>query len=145
MSFTEGAEMGTFEGLTKFDKTTHNVKHNAGEVILIDFWATWCPPCQRPMAHNQEMLVKNAASWGTKVRIIGISLDDSTETVDAHVKSKGWTTVEHYWDGPSGASDKWGIQGIPNCALVGKDGKITWRGHPGSVDLEAKINEELRK
>jgi len=27
--------------------------HKEGEVLLVDVWATWCGPCQRPMAHNQ--------------------------------------------------------------------------------------------
>ena len=52
-----------------------NLEHKEGEVWLVDFWATWCPPCQKPMAHNQEMLEKRATDWGSNVRIIGISID----------------------------------------------------------------------
>ena len=52
-----------------------SINHNPGQVILIDFWATWCPPCQAPMAHNQEMLEHHGERWGDKVRIIGISID----------------------------------------------------------------------
>lgn len=56
---------------------TSNVKHETGQVILLDFWATWCPPCQKPMAHNQEMLSRNKGAWGSKVRLIGLSIDDN--------------------------------------------------------------------
>lgn len=52
-----------------------DLEHKEGEVWLVDFWATWCPPCQRPMAHNQEMLTKRAADWGKNLRIIGVSID----------------------------------------------------------------------
>lgn len=54
-----------------------SIVHHEGEVILLDFWATWCPPCQAPMAHNQDMLAlaANKEKWGGKVRIIGLSID----------------------------------------------------------------------
>ena len=72
-----GDKMGVLENQTPINKenTFVNVQHEEGQVILLDFWATWCPPCQGPMAHNQEMLTKHKADWGDKVRIIGLSID----------------------------------------------------------------------
>ena len=69
--------MGLIEnvGFITGNETT-TIKHEPGQVILLDFWATWCPPCQKPMAHNQEMLEKHAALGDWKnVRIIGLSRD----------------------------------------------------------------------
>ena len=123
------------------DDGTADIEH-AGQVMLIDFWATWCPPCQKPMAHNCEMLTNNAGNWDN-VRIIGLSIDDDAASVKAHVEETGWTQVEHYQVGASGAADSWGITGVPHCALINKDGEIVWRGHPGNVDLEAEINKLL--
>lgn len=121
------------DGFPKVDIT-----HEPGTVMLIDFWATWCPPCQRPMAHNQEMLKKNAEAWGGKVRILGLSIDGKAEDVKRHVDSKGWTDVEHYHvrNGVCTADKVYGVQGVPFCALVDTNGVLVFAGHPAHRNFE---------
>jgi len=92
-----GAPMGVIKTVNKvLEDGECDVEHKEGQVLLLDFWATWCPPCQRPMAHNQEMLEKNGDTWGDKVRLIGLSIDQTAAAVKTHVETKGWQKVEHY-------------------------------------------------
>ena len=72
------------QGLKSDDKV--DIKHD-GQAMLIDFWATWCPPCQGPMKHNQEMLEKRGADWEGKVRIIGLSIDQDKNKLNTHLES----------------------------------------------------------
>jgi len=81
------------------------LEHVPGEVWLIDFWATWCPPCQAPMQHNEDMLKKRAADWGGKVKIIGISIDQTAEAVVKHVDAKDWKSPIHYHRAKSDCSE----------------------------------------
>jgi len=111
---------------------------------LIDFWATWCPPCQQPMAHNQEMLEHHGERWGDKVRIIGISIDKSPEAVVKHVNAKGWTKVEHFHRASSTADKDYGVQGVPHVVLIDTEGKIAFVGHPASTNLEKAIEKLLK-
>jgi len=112
--------------------------------LLVDFWATWCPPCQKPMAHNQEMLEHNGAKWGDKVRIIGVSIDDSIPAVNKHVRSKGWEKVEHFWRAASTSFADYGGSGVPHVVLVDTFGKCVFIGHPASRELESDINTLLK-
>lgn len=121
------------------------ITHNEGEVILVDFWATWCPPCQRPMAHNQEMLEKRKDDWAGKVRIIGVSIDQSKEKMVDHVNNKKWNSVEHYHRHKSDCSEVYGVQGVPHVLLLDTHGRIVFKGHPATrKDLEADFDTLLK-
>jgi len=138
----KGDKYMTIENCTTIDNNDveTTIKHEEGEVLLVDFWATWCPPCQRPMAHNQEMLDKHGKDWGKTVRIIGLSIDSDCKKVVDHVKAKGWTAIEHYFRGKSKASETYGVQGVPHVLLVDKSGTIVFKGHPAQrPDLAADL------
>lgn len=135
----------TIEDVTTIEKPDEKVKleHKQGEVWLLDFWATWCPPCQRPMAHNQEMLKKNGDAWKEKnIRIIGLSIDKEAGTVVKHVTTKGWTDVEHFHRAGSNYNDTYQVRGVPCVMLIDQNGKIVFKGHPASrPDLEQDLND----
>ena len=98
------------------------------------------------MAHNQLMLERNAknAKW-KNVRIIGLSRDQDQMTLEKHVKDKKWTSVEQYWqnNGKNNANQDFKVNGIPFCILVDTHGKIVWKGHPATRNLEEDINNLL--
>jgi thiol-disulfide isomerase/thioredoxin len=101
-SYGVGTKMGVIETANHVFKNEEkkegltDIKHEAGQVLLLDFWATWCPPCQGPMKHNQEMLEKNANDWGDRVRLIGLSIDQDYNKLVNHIEDKNWKKVEHY-------------------------------------------------
>ena len=89
MSQQVGEKFVTISGVVDvFGQGKIDIVHD-GKVMLIDFWATWCPPCQKPMAHNVEMKKNNADKWAN-VRIIGLSIDDDALTVKTHCTNKNW-------------------------------------------------------
>ena len=98
------------------------------------------------MAHNQEMLTHNKATWGDRVRIIGLSLDQDLSKLRSHIQNKGWANVEHYLaaNGSCTADQDFEVQGIPHVILVDTNGKIVFKGHPAHrKNLEADINALL--
>ncbi len=138
------------QGMELATGKTVRLSDHLGKVVLVDFWATWCGPCQPGMQHNAEMALKNT-EWKDKVVILPVSCDDSKETLAKHVEKKGWGHLPNVWlDGENvgwehPAMGAYGVRGIPTVVLVDQSGKIAWKGHPGSVNLEEKINELLEK
>lgn len=122
-----------------------NLEHKEGEVWLIDFWATWCPPCQAPMAHNEEMLKKRGAEWGENVKIVCISIDQTADKVVSHVKAKDWERPIHYHRAESDCSQQYSVSGVPNVMLIDTKGKIVFKGHPANrPNLEEDFDKLLK-
>jgi len=108
----------------------------AGKPILLEFWATWCPPCRKSIPHLNEIYGKYKDKG---LVIIGVS-DEDPATVKEFQKG----TPMNYANGVSkDLVQKYGVNGIPHAFLIGKDGKLLWHGHPMQL-TDAIINSALK-
>ncbi len=100
-------------------------------IVVLEFWATWCPPCRASIAHLTE-LQKKYKEQG--VIFIGISNED-TNTVKTFVDEMGDKmayTVAVDQDGLTSSNymTAFQLQGIPHAFIIDKEGRIAWSGHP---------------
>ena len=101
------------------------------DVIVVEFWATWCPPCKASIPHMSEMQ-DHFKSKG--VTFIGVT-DEDKELVSKFLKN-GWDEKMRYRvavDNENKTSDAWmkasNQRGIPTAFVV-QGGKLKWIGHP---------------
>jgi len=66
------------------------------------------------------MLEKRAADWGSKVRIIAISIDETKDAVVKHCEEKKWMSIEHYHKDKSTYKNDYNMRGVPTCMLIDK-------------------------
>jgi peroxiredoxin/outer membrane lipoprotein-sorting protein len=90
-----------------------------GNVVVLDFWATWCGPCVAGFPHI-DALAKKYADKGVKV--FGLNQKEDKETIDNFLKEKN-LTVPVLLD-PGEVADKYTVKGIPQTVIIGKDGLI---------------------
>ena len=104
-----------------------------GKVRLVNFWATWCPPCRAEIPAFIELRHRLA---GKSFEIIGIALDrEGDEAVKPFVKDHGMDYPVVIGDSRVTRSYG-GIRGIPTTFLVDREGKIVhrWVGPPGQSE-----------
>ena len=131
-------EMADAEG--KMHKLSEFVGN--GKVVLIDFWASWCPPCRADMP-NLVAAYKQYKSKGFE--IVGISLDSKADAWAKGVQDLGitWTQLSDLQGWKNAGAALYGVNSIPHTILVDKDGTILCKQLHGK-EIAAKLEEILK-
>jgi len=92
-----------------------------GEVVVVDFWATWCPPCRKALPHLQELHEEFA---GKGVRVVGIATDQQGAAIVAPFVEKNGLTFPIVLTDGKVDRDFGGVRGIPTTFVLDKQGKV---------------------
>ena len=127
----------TVKGLDGKELTMKDFK---GQVVLIDFWATWCGPCIKEMPKIKKTYAKFKDQ---KFAIIGISLDKSIDPLKAYI-TKEELSWKQYWDQDRTVRNLFGVKFIPTAVIIDGEG-IVRKAKVGGFDLEAAVGTYVKE
>jgi peroxiredoxin len=128
----------TMPDLTLNDLSGKQVKlsNYAGKPVLINAWATWCPPCRAEMPDLNEFYQAHQAEGFT---VLAINAGEDSTTVSSFINEKGFT-FPVLLDPDTVTLSNMGIDSFPTSILVGRDGVIKTI-HIGMLTPESLANE----
>ncbi|WP_221393807.1 TlpA disulfide reductase family protein [Dyadobacter sp. NIV53] len=119
-----------------------------GNLVLIDFWATWCAPCVEEQPELKKLYTKynHLKSGGIGLEIFGVSLDNKKEAWEKSIRkfNMAWVQVSDlkYWTSP--VAQTYHIEALPYNVLVDEKGFIIALNLHGK-ELEGFIDSYLKK
>ena len=130
-------ELKKYDGLTFLDaeKKQLNLNDYHGNLILLNFWATWCAPCKEEMP-SLDLLQAHENLNNLKIFPINVGQDNNEKSLnffeDLKIKN-----LKLYFDSPVTLAKKFGLRGIPTSILFNKEG-LEFARIFGSIDFEDK-------
>lgn len=110
--------------VTTLDGATHRLSQMRGKYVLIDVWATWCPPCVREMPRIRQLYA--IVRYREDFVLLGVSLDEDAAPVRDFAKQNGieWPLAAGSESGAELAAGTLGTDHVPFNCLVGPDGRV---------------------
>ena len=127
--------------------TGRNLKlsEHRGEVVMINFWATWCGPCRQEMPLLNRIHEKYRKAGLT---LLGVNIDDNSANALAMVKKLG-VTFPVLFDAEKRISRLYDVDGMPSTLLIDRDGKVRYihRGYRAGYEerYETQVRELLKQ
>eukprot|EP00290_Baffinella_frigidus_P018868 CAMPEP_0180202916 /NCGR_PEP_ID=MMETSP0987-20121128/7568_1 /TAXON_ID=697907 /ORGANISM="non described non described, Strain CCMP2293" /LENGTH=200 /DNA_ID=CAMNT_0022158241 /DNA_START=29 /DNA_END=631 /DNA_ORIENTATION=- len=119
-----GKKAPSIDGMTYIHGTP--VKLGQGRVTVVEFWATWCPPCRTSIPH----LSKLYETCKEQVDFVGIS-NEQAEPVRTFLETEvGKEFTYPCAIDPARAVSGYPVEGIPSAFVVDGEGIVVWQGHP---------------
>ena len=111
-----------------------------GKVVLVSFWATWCPPCRQELSHLQKDVIDRFA--GEDLVVLPISRGEERKTVENFLDKMGYKFPVGL-DGDQSIYKKYASNYIPRSVVVGKDGKVVYVGVGYDEEIAKAIDNAI--
>jgi len=113
-----------------------------GRPVMLNFWATWCPPCRNEMPYIQE-IYENWTDNPSSVVVMAVNIGESASTARNYVESRGFS-FPVLLDTTETTARRYRISGIPTTFFIDKDGIIQGKKIGGFLS-KAEIESYLIK
>ena len=126
-----------YDGITFLDEKNKKIdlEDYHGNLILLNFWATWCAPCKEEMP-SLDLLQVNENLTNLIIFPINIG-QDNIDKAKTFYKEIGIQNLKLYFDSPITLAKKFGLRGVPTSILINKDG-LEFARIIGSIDFQEK-------
>jgi thiol-disulfide isomerase/thioredoxin len=135
------SKMAPAFAVTALDGTHFNLDDMGGHIVLIDFWATWCGPCNAELPHLKKIAKEFA---GQPLVIISISWDADEAKWKQFIQDHEMTWL-HYRDADHKLSTEFGVNAIPHYFTIDSDGVLTAEMMGEGSDVEGKIKRLIKR
>ena len=102
------------------DGSSLTLSDKIGDIVILDFWATWCGPCRIAMPVLEEVAKEIAADG---VHLYGVNLQEDPDRIRSYLESKG-LDVAVALDTDGSIGEMYEASAIPQTVIVGRDGKV---------------------
>lgn len=139
MSPVAGAPPAPTLVLPDLDGKPVDLARYRGKVVLVNFWATWCPPCRKefPSLGRVRKLIKPS-----EFEVLAVNVGEDPETVFSFAGSTDFPVL---FDRDSQAMARWSVKGMPTTLLVDRQGRVALRAVGGREFDDPVIIEQIRE
>lgn len=137
------ASLAALDGLNADGKPIPGIAPDTlqGQVSVVNVWASWCVPC-----HDEAPLLMKLAE-DKRIRIVGINYKDTADNARRFLGRYGNPFGAVGVDANGRAAIEWGVYGVPETFIVGRDGRIAYKlvGPINEANLDAVLKPEIER